>query len=142
MDAQSAGPARRRPRDDGESRAGEKTALCMRSRNTPSYPKLRRARRGWRCGRSPGARINCASTWPRFGHAIAGDPKYKCDRPTLNDLGGSLLLHARAIRMPHPSGGELKVIAKLTGHFKAAFNTLGFEESDMKDPFAPFEGTR
>ncbi|MBK6705419.1 MAG: RluA family pseudouridine synthase [Caulobacteraceae bacterium] len=77
-----------------------------------------------------------------MGHAIAGDPKYKCDRPTLNDLGGSLLLHARAIRMPHPSGGELKVIAKLTGHFKAAFNTLGFEESDMKDPFAPFEGTR
>lgn len=77
-----------------------------------------------------------------MGHAIAGDPKYKCDRPTPNDLGGSLLLHARAIRMPHPSGGELKVIAKLTGHFKTAFHTLGFEESDMRDPFAPFEGTR
>ena len=77
-----------------------------------------------------------------MGYAIAGDPKYKCDRPTPNDLGGSLLLHARAIRMPHPSGGELKVIAKLTGHFKTAFHTLGFEESDMRDPFAPFEGTR
>ena len=77
-----------------------------------------------------------------MGYAIAGDPKYKCDRPTPNDLGGSLLLHARAIRMPHPSGGELKVIAKLTGHFKTAFKTLGFEEGDMRDPFAPFEGTR
>ena len=66
----------------------------------------------------------------------------KCDRPTLNDLGGALLLHARAIRMPHPSGGELKVIAKLQGHIKTAFNTLGFDESDAKDPFAPFEGTR
>lgn len=77
-----------------------------------------------------------------MGHAIAGDPKYKCDRPTPNDLGGALLLHARAIRMPHPSGGELKVIAKLQGHIKTAFNTLGFEESDARDPFAPFEGTR
>ncbi len=77
-----------------------------------------------------------------MGHAIAGDPKYRCDRPTLNDLGGSLLLHARAIRMPHPSGGELKVIAKLQGHIKAAFNTLGFDESEAKDPFKPFEGTR
>ncbi|MCA8886208.1 MAG: RluA family pseudouridine synthase [Hyphomonadaceae bacterium] len=77
-----------------------------------------------------------------MGYAIAGDPKYKCDRPTPNDLGGALLLHARAIRMPHPSGGELKVIAKLTGHFKTAFHTLGFEEGDMRDPFSPFEGTR
>jgi 23S rRNA pseudouridine955/2504/2580 synthase len=77
-----------------------------------------------------------------MGHAIAGDPKYKCDRPTLNDLGGSLLLHARAIRLPHPSGGELKVVAKLSGHIKTAFNTLGFDESEARDPFAPFEGTR
>lgn len=77
-----------------------------------------------------------------MGHAIAGDPKYKCDRPTLNDLGGALLLHARAIRLPHPSGGELKVIAKLSGHIKTAFNTLGFDESEARDPFAPFAGTR
>ena len=77
-----------------------------------------------------------------LGHAIVGDPKYKCDRPSLNDLGGSLLLHARAIRMPHPSGGELKVVAKLSGHIKTAFSTLGFDESEARDPFAPFEGTR
>lgn len=77
-----------------------------------------------------------------FGHAIAGDPKYKCDRPTPNGLDRQLLLHARALRLPHPSGGELNVTAPLPAHMRAAFNMLGFEESDARDPFAPFEGTR
>ncbi len=73
-----------------------------------------------------------------IGHAIAGDPKYKCDRPTPNDLVGPLQLYARAIRLPHPSGGELKVIAPTPPHMRAAFAMLGFDESDAKDPFAPF----
>ncbi len=77
-----------------------------------------------------------------FGHAIAGDPKYKCDRPTPNGLDRQLLLHARALRLPHPSGGELNVTAPTPPHMRAAFNMLGFEESDARDPFAPFEGTR
>jgi 23S rRNA pseudouridine955/2504/2580 synthase len=77
-----------------------------------------------------------------FGHAIAGDPKYKCDRPTPNGLDRQLLLHARALRLPHPSGGELNVMAKLPPHMRAAFELLGFEESDARDPFAPFAGTR
>jgi 23S rRNA pseudouridine955/2504/2580 synthase len=77
-----------------------------------------------------------------MGHAIAGDPKYKCDRPTPNDLAGALQLHARAIRLPHPSGGELKVIAKLPAHMVHTFNLLGFDEREARDPFEPFEGTR
>lgn len=77
-----------------------------------------------------------------LGHAIAGDPKYKCDRPTPNDLSGALLLHARAIRMPHPSGGELNVTAPLPPHLRAAFDMLGFDESEAKDPFAPFESAQ
>jgi 23S rRNA pseudouridine955/2504/2580 synthase len=77
-----------------------------------------------------------------MGHAIAGDPKYKCDRPTPNDLNHALLLHARALRLPHPSGGELKVIAPLAPHMKRVFDLLGFDERDAKDPFEPFEGTR
>jgi 23S rRNA pseudouridine955/2504/2580 synthase len=36
----------------------------------------------------------------------------------------------------------LKVIAKLSGHIKTAFNTLGFDENEAKNPFEPFEGTR
>ncbi len=77
-----------------------------------------------------------------FGHAIAGDPKYKCDRPTPNDLNRQLLLHARALRLPHPSGGELNVTAQLPPHMRAAFDALGFDERDARDPFEPFAGTR
>ena len=74
-----------------------------------------------------------------MGHAIAGDPKYKCDRPTPNDLQGALLLHARALRLPHPSGGELKVTASLPPHMQRSFDQLGFDERDGRDPFEPFE---
>lgn len=77
-----------------------------------------------------------------IGHAIAGDKKYKSDRPTPNGLENALQLHARALRLPHPSGGELKAVAKLPKHMAAAFDDLGFDESDGKNPFEPFEGTR
>lgn len=77
-----------------------------------------------------------------LGHAIAGDHKYKSDRVPPNGLEDSLQLHARAIRLPHPSGGELKVIAPLPPHMKAAFDLLGFDEREARDPFAPFEAKR
>jgi 23S rRNA pseudouridine955/2504/2580 synthase len=76
-----------------------------------------------------------------MGHAIAGDPKYKCDRPTPNDLAGSLMLHARALRLPHPAGGRLEVVAPLPPHMQAAFDQLGFDEREARDPFAPFDQT-
>jgi 23S rRNA pseudouridine955/2504/2580 synthase len=77
-----------------------------------------------------------------MGHAIAGDRKYRCDRPTPNGLETDLLLHARALRLPHPSGGELKMIAPLSPQMRAAFELLGFEEREARDPFAPFEAQR
>jgi 23S rRNA pseudouridine955/2504/2580 synthase len=52
------------------------------------------------------------------------------------------LLHARAIRLPHPSGGELKVQAPLSPHMSAAFDLMGFDEREERNPFAPFEGNR
>ena len=73
------------------------------------------------------------------GHAIAGDPKYKCDRPTPNDLQGALHLHARTLRLPHPSGSALKIVAELPAHMARAFDALGFDPRDARDPFAPFE---
>ena len=76
------------------------------------------------------------------GNAIVGDPKYKCDRDTPGLLQPMLHLHARAIRWPHPTKGVLKVQAPLPEHFKRSFETLGFDERDEKDPFAPFEGNR
>jgi 23S rRNA pseudouridine955/2504/2580 synthase len=74
-----------------------------------------------------------------FGTAILGDPKYRGDKPTPGGLESQLQLHARAIRLPHPSGGELKVIAPTPPHMRRVFDLLGFEESEAKDPFAPFE---
>ena len=74
-----------------------------------------------------------------MGYAIAGDPKYKCDRPTPGGLERQLLLHARALRLPHPSGGTLNVTAPLAPHMRKAFETLGFDEREARDPFAPFE---
>jgi 23S rRNA pseudouridine955/2504/2580 synthase len=74
-----------------------------------------------------------------LGHAICGDPKYTGDRPTPKGLEAKLLLHARAIRLPHPSGGELKVMAPLPPHMQDAFDMLGFDAREAKNPFAPFE---
>ena len=62
------------------------------------------------------------------------------DRETPNGLQSALQLHARALRLPHPSGGVLKVIAPLPKHMLAAFDMLGFSASEARDPFAPFDG--
>ncbi|MEQ1619062.1 MAG: RluA family pseudouridine synthase [Terricaulis sp.] len=77
-----------------------------------------------------------------MGHAIAGDPKYSCDRVAPNGLDNALLLHARALRLPHPSGGKLEIVAPLPPHIQAAFEMLGFEEREARDPFKPFAGER
>lgn len=77
-----------------------------------------------------------------IGHPIAGDPKYKDNRPTPDGLGRSLQLHARAIKLPHPTKGELNIKAPMPTHMRAAFDLLGFDENNAKDPFAAFEDAR
>jgi 23S rRNA pseudouridine955/2504/2580 synthase len=77
-----------------------------------------------------------------MSHAIAGDPKYKCERPTPGGLDGALLLHARALRLPHPSGGVLKMEAPLPPHMAAAFDLMGFDAREARNAFAPFEQAR
>jgi 23S rRNA pseudouridine955/2504/2580 synthase len=74
-----------------------------------------------------------------IGHAIAGDQKYVCDRPTPNELKAVLQLHARALKLPHPSGGALSVTAPLPPHMRDAFALLGFDERDARNAFEPFE---
>lgn len=73
-----------------------------------------------------------------IGCAIAGDAKYTCDREPLGGMSDQLQLHARAIRIPHPKGGILSVTADMPSHMVAAFNALGFEQFEGRDPFLPF----
>ncbi len=74
-----------------------------------------------------------------MGHAILGDPKYTCDRPTPGELPARLHLHARAIELPQDKGKPLRVTAPLPDHMKATFAAVGFEESEGKNPFAVFD---
>lgn len=120
-------------REDGAVHAVTQYAVISEAAQSAAWVALRPV-----TGRTHQLRFHMAE----FGHAIAGDPKYKCDRPTPNDLQRQLHLHARAIRLPHPSGGELKVVAPLAPHMRAAFELLGFDERDARDPFEPFEGGR
>jgi 23S rRNA pseudouridine955/2504/2580 synthase len=73
-----------------------------------------------------------------MGYAIAGDPKYVCDREPIGGLGEQLHLHARAIRIPHPKGGILSVTADLPPHMLKAFDALGFQQFEGRDPFEHF----
>ncbi len=73
-----------------------------------------------------------------IGHAIVGDPKYRCDRETPGGLEAKLHLHARAIRIAHPTKGVLQVEAPLPEHMQRTFKELGFDVRDAKNPFAPF----
>ena len=75
-----------------------------------------------------------------MGTSIAGDPKYRCDRPDIGGLSEQLHLHARALKIPHPNGGMLELKAELPKHIKQAFELLGFEEYEGKNPFKPFGG--
>ena len=124
---------RARQSDEGAVHAVTQYAVLSEAAQRAAWVALRPV-----TGRTHQLRFHMAE----LGYAIAGDPKYKCDRPTPNLLGGALLLHARAIRLPHPSGGELKVVAALSGHIKAAFATLGFDENEARNPFEPFGGGR
>lgn len=74
-----------------------------------------------------------------IGHAILGDPKYRCDRPTPGELPATLHLHARAIELPQETGKPLRIIAPLPGHMKQTFAAVGFEEADGKNPFSAFD---
>jgi 23S rRNA pseudouridine955/2504/2580 synthase len=77
-----------------------------------------------------------------LGHGIVGDPKYTTDREAPTGLDDKLLLHARALRLPHPTRGEINVTAPLSPHMQAAFDALGFDAREHKDPFEPFAASR
>ena len=71
---------------------------------------------------------------------IQGDGKYGSVGAYLAgvEISRKLHLHARAIRLPHPSGGELFVTAPLPPHMSDSFRLLGFNESQAGAPFVSF----
>lgn len=91
-----------------------------------------------RTGRTHQLRAHCAL----IDTPILGDGKYGGAEAFLSGQGVSrkLHLHARAIRMPHPSGkGTLEVVAPLPQHFEATFGFFAFDERAAGKPFAAFD---
>jgi 23S rRNA pseudouridine955/2504/2580 synthase len=115
--------------DEGAVHAVTQYAVIEEAGQTAAWLALRPV-----TGRTHQLRFHMAE----MGHAIVGDRKYRCARAELSDLRSTLLLHARALRLPHPSGGELEVVAPLPAHFMAALELLGFDEREASDPFEPF----
>lgn len=67
----------------------------------------------------------------QMGCPIIGDPKYFDPDPNWDFPGGiqnRLHLHARRLRIPHPSGGQIDVSAPMPQHMVQSWNLLGLEE--------------
>jgi 23S rRNA pseudouridine955/2504/2580 synthase len=86
-----------------------------------------------RTGRTHQLRAHCAL----LGTPIQGDGKYGGQAAYLTGQGISrkLHLHARAIEVPHPRQGTLRVVAPLPSHMKATFAFFGFDEAAAGPPF-------
>ena len=63
-----------------------------------------------------------------IGHPILGDGKYGGQDAFLTGaISRKLHLHARRLRIDHPDGGRIDVIADLPDHFAASLAALGFD---------------
>ena len=83
-------------------------------------------------GRTHQLRAHCAS----FGVPILGDGKYggKAAFPEGPGIGRGLHLHARAIAVPHPAGGTLRIEAPPPAHIVETFAFLGFDPLRTAEP--------
>ncbi|MGL1921536.1 MAG: RluA family pseudouridine synthase [Hyphomicrobiales bacterium] len=77
-------------------------------------------------GRTHQLRVHMAE----MGNVIIGDGKYGgTDAHIGGEVSRKLHLHARHIKIPHPSNGEpFEITAKISGHIKNTFHSLGFDE--------------
>jgi 23S rRNA pseudouridine955/2504/2580 synthase len=67
-----------------------------------------------------------------LGTPILGDGKYGGRDAHFpgHEVSSRMHLHARAIRIPHPAGGILEVVAPLPEHMIATWKFLGFREKE------------
>ncbi len=88
-------------------------------------------------GRTHQLRVHCAA----IGTPVLGDGKYGGRIAFITGVPGgrSLMLHAREIEMPHPSGGRLRVAAPLPEAMRTAWRFFGFDPEAHADPFAGLE---
>ena len=86
-------------------------------------------------GRTHQLRAHCAL----IGAPIIGDAKYGGAAARLPGAPPGLMLHAREIRLPHPGGGMLQLIAPPPASFEAGLAWLGFE-ADRSLPGASLAG--
>jgi 23S rRNA pseudouridine955/2504/2580 synthase len=95
-----------------------------------------------------GGKLCWAALWPQtgrthqlrahmaaIGHPVVGDGKYggRSAHPG-GAIEGKMHLHARAIEVPHPAGGSLKVTAPLPDHMRKSWKLLGFDPDLETDP--------
>lgn len=124
------GAARERVRVDDEEglRAVTDYAVVDRARRVAAWVALRPV-----TGRTHQLRAHCAA----LGTPILGDGKYGGHGAFLEgiELARRLHLHARQVRLPHPSGRLLTVVAPLPPHMAETFRSLGFSARDFADPF-------
>src|SRR5271167_4088046 len=87
-------------------------------------------------GRTHQLRAHCAA----IGTPILGDGKYGGAAAHLAGPPGArrLHLHARALSIPHPQGGILRVTAPLPSHMRQSWEFFGFP-GDVADPFAELD---
>jgi len=75
-------------------------------------------------GRTHQLRVHMAA----IGHPIVGDGKYAGQEAFLTgSISRKLHLHARRLRIEHPDGGRIDVMAEPPEHFAATLASLGFD---------------
>ena len=87
-------------------------------------------------GRTHQLRVHCVA----IRAPILGDLKY--ERPDQNNafaatiagLSEKMHLHARALVLPHPAGGRLRIETELPPHMRETFTTLGFDAPRPRPP--------
>lgn len=85
-------------------------------------------------GRTHQLRVHAAEA---LNTPIIGDGKYGGERSYAVGIENNkkLHLHARAIRLPHPTKGTLEIVAELPKHMLDTFDFLGFNAKDAAKSF-------